>query len=290
VIERLSTAMRILLTCALVAAVSCPLADAATTHRAISHPTARTSVVLRVTTGGGFVAPQTNLRAQPSFTLYGDGSVIVPGAVTQMFPGPAIGPLVRRQLSERQVQALLRRARQAGLLAPRAIDYGDMGSVGVSDGPTTTLVVNAGARHVTREAYALGIGAGAGRLTAAQVEARKALAQFVASLPQRPSGSRYAPHAIAVYVAPAASPLPAAAGRVVWPLASNLATAGKPVANGPAYRCITVAGKDVGTLLARLRSANEQSRWTMRGRPGRTYELIARPLLPDERGCSVTHS
>jgi hypothetical protein len=261
------------------------VAGAANTAVAISHPTSPSKVVLRVTVGGGFVPIQANLRLLPSFTLYGDGTVIAPGAVPQIFPGPAIAPLVRRTLSERQVQALLRRARQAGLLAPRAVDYGDQGSVGVSDGPTTTLVVNAGGRHVTREAYALGIGAGAGRLSPGQVKARAALARFVATLPARPSGARAVPHAIAVYVARSPSPAPAGSGRVVWPLRSDLATAGRPAANGMPYRCITVAGTAARTLLARLRAANEQSRWTVRGRPGRTYELVVRPLLPDEPRC-----
>ena len=279
--------MRILLTSALLVVASSQVAGAAAARDAISHPTAPARVVLRVTTGGGFVAPQTNLRALPSFTLYGDGSVIVPGAIPQIFPGPAISPLVRRRLSEHQVQALLERARQAGLLARGRIDYGDMSAVGVSDGPTTTLVVNAGGRTAVREAYALGIGGGAGRLTASQVDARKALARFIAALPLGPSGSRYLPHAIAVYAARATAPAPAGTGRVVWPLKSNLATAGKPASNGLAYRCITVDGKDVRTLLARLRTANEQSRWAMRGSPGRSYELIARPLLPDEPGCPV---
>jgi hypothetical protein len=239
-----------------------------------------------VSSGGGFVAPQTNLRALPSFTLYGDGTVIVPGAVPQIFPGPAIDPLVRSRLNERQVQALLKRARQSGLLARGAIDYGDMGSVGVSDGPTTTLIVNADGRRVQRQAYALGITAG-GRLSARQVKARQALARFIAALPVRLSGARYTPHAIAVYVAQPSAPAPAGAGRVVWPLQSDLATAGKPAANGLAYRCITVGGSDVETLLARLRTANEQSQWAVRGRGNRTYQLVMRPLLPDEPGCPV---
>ena len=283
----LSTAMRILLlTSALLIAGFSQGPVAATARVAITHPTAPGKVVLRVSSGGGFVALQTNLRALPSFTLYGDGTVIVPGAVQQIFPGPAIDPLVRSRLSERQVQALLKRARQSGLLARGAIDYGDMGSVGVSDGPTTTLIVNAGGRRVNRQAYALGIGAG-GHLSARQVSARQALARFIAALPSKLSGARYTPHAIAVYVAQTAAPAPAGSGRVVWPLRSDLATAGKPAANGLAYRCITVGGRDVKTLLARLRTANEQSRWAVRGRANRTYQLVVRPLLPDEPGCPV---
>ena len=282
--------MRILfLTTALVIAASSQVAGASATRDVIRHPAAPSGVVLRVTTGGGFVTPATNLRALPSFTLYGDGTVIVPGAIPQIFPGPAIAPLVRKRLNEHQVQVLLKRARRAGLLAPRAIDYGDMGSVGVSDGPTTTLVLNAGGKRVTRQAYALGIAVGAGRLSAEQMTARRALAGFIGTLPRGPSGSRAIPHAIAVYVAPASAQAPAGAGRVVWPLRSDLASAGKPASNGLPYRCITVAGNDVRTLLASLRRANEQTRWALRGRPDRTYEVIARPLLPDEPGCPVAH-
>ena len=252
---------------------------------AISHPTGASKVVLRVSSGGGFVPVEYNLRAMPSFTLYGDGTVIVPGPVIQIYPGPAVYPLVRSKLSERQVQALLVRARQAGLLAPRAVDYGDMGTIGIADAPTTTVILNAAGRHITRHAYALGITAGSGRLTPAQVSARKALARFVSRLPEGVSGASYAPHAIAAYVGPFRGQTQPGGRRVVWPLASNLATAGKPVSNGLEYRCILVGGAGAKKLTAALRKANERSRWI--ARPGATvaYQLIARPLLPDERRC-----
>jgi hypothetical protein len=146
--------MRHLTLSALVLAAALSAAPAA--PAAIVHPRKATDVVVRVGTGGGFVPVQVNLRALPSFTLYGDGTVIVPGPVIQIYPGPAIYPLVRSRLSEHQVQALLRRAQAAGLLARGSIGYGDMGAVGVSDMPTTTLIVNARGRHVERAAYALG--------------------------------------------------------------------------------------------------------------------------------------
>ena len=251
----------------------------------IIHPTGAKRVVLRVSSGGGFVPVQYNLRAMPSFTLYGDGTVIVPGAVIQIFPGPAVLPLQRSKLDESQVQALLRRARAAGLLVPRPIDYGDMGDVGISDAPTTTVIVNAAGRSVKRQAYALGIGAQAGRLSPAQVKARKALASFVAKLPQGAAGKQYTPHAIAVYVGPYRGQAQPGAKRVVWPLASNLATAGKRVSSGLEYRCILVGGANVKTLTATLRKANEQSRWAARSGAKASYQVIARPLLPDERRC-----
>ena len=281
--------MRILLLASLLTAtglaVSAGSAAAHSQRDEITHPTARTRVVLRVSSGGGFVAPQTNLRALPSFTLYGDGTVIVPGPVIQIYPGPALDPLVRSKLDERAVQAVLERAKAAGLLAPRSIDYGGMGAVGVSDMPTTTLLVNAAGKHFKRQAYALGAPAQSGRLTPAQARARRALQQFVAGLPHGTSGTVSPPHAVAVYVAPFRGQAQSGAAPIVWPLRSNLATAGKPVSSGIGYRCIGVSGKDAQTLLATLRKANEQSRWTARPGAQVVYEVVARPLLPDEHGC-----
>jgi hypothetical protein len=267
----------LLLASATPAAGAAPAGEA---HAAIAHPTAANRVVLRVTTGGGFVTQQANLRTMPSFTLYGDGTVIVPGPVIQIYPGPAVLPLVRSKLAERQVQVLLRRARQGGLLAPGAIAYG---RPGVSDMPTTTLVVNAGGRHVVRAAYALGMSAPGGGLTAAQAKARRALSEFIARLPHGLGGARHTPHAIAVYVQPATGPAQPGADPAVWPLASNLARAGTPSPGG--LRCILVRGKDVATLLATLRKANELSRWRPRAGAKAGYAIVARPLLPDERRC-----
>ena len=248
-----------------------------------------TAVVVRVATGGGFVPVQVNLRALPSFTLYGDGTIMVPGPVTQVFPGPAITPLVRSKLSERQVQALLQRAQAAGLLARGAIAYGDMSAVGVSDMPTTTVTINARGRHVERSAYALGARGGS-RLSPAQAKARTALARFVAQLPHGLGGARIAPHAIAVYAGPFQGAGQTGGSRVRWPLASNLATAGTRLQSGAGYRCITVRGTGVAKLLATLRTANEQSRWVARPGATRTFQVIARPLLPDERDCAALGS
>jgi hypothetical protein len=271
-----------LLTPLLLLAASTPAAGAAPSHTSIQHPTAATKVVLRVSSGGGFVAPQVNLRAVPAFTLYGDGTIVVPGPVVQIYPGPAILPLVRSKLAERRVQAILARARAAGLLARGAIAYG---MPGVSDMPTTTLILNAGGRQITRQAYALGTTAGGRPLPAKQAKARRLLAAFIAGLPHGLAGSHYTPRAIAVYIQPASGQAQPGARPVVWPLASDLATAGKRGSSGLNYRCITVRGAEVATLLSTLRRANELSRWKPRAGSASAYSIVARPLLPDERAC-----
>ncbi len=52
----------------------------------ITHPTGSADVVLRVSTGGGFVPIEYNYTMTPEFTLYGDGRVIVTGPITAQYP------------------------------------------------------------------------------------------------------------------------------------------------------------------------------------------------------------
>jgi hypothetical protein len=276
-------------TCLLIAvALAIPSGAGARAHHAaaIAHPAAANAVVIRVETGGGFVALGTILGELPEFTLYGDGTVIIPGPVPQISPGPAISPLLRSHLDERQVQALLGAAARAGLLAPGVISYGDMGTIGVADAPTTTVHLNAAGRRAVRQAYALGFPAGGDRLPPAQAAARTALKRFIDGLPRGLAGARYVPRGLAVYVAQYQQQAGAGGNAVVWPLASDLATAGTRASLGTGYRCISLRGPGAATLLATLRRANDRSRFVMRGKPATAYALITRPLLPDERNCA----
>jgi hypothetical protein len=281
--------MHTLIARSLVAAVALAAAPTAAAEdvgtAAIAHPTSRTAVVVRVASGGGFVAPQATLGAVHAFTLYGDGTVIVPGPVPQISPGPAITPLLRSHLSEHQMQALLLRAKRAGLLAQGTISYGDMGSVGVSDMPTTTVTLNAAGRMFVRRAYALGALAHGNRMPPAQAKARRELAGFIAGLPHGLAGARYVPRGVAVFVTPSSGPAQPGGRPIAWPLATDLATAGKPT-SPTGYRCIAVHGADARRLLTRLRTATNQSRWTAQGKPGTLFALVFRPLLPDEQGCA----
>ena len=183
------------------------------------------------------------------------------------------------------MQALLRAATRAGLLARGAISYGDMGTIGVADAPTTTVHLNAAGRRVVRQAYALGFAAGGGRLPPAQATARAALRRFIDGLPRGLAGGRYVPRGLAIYVAPYPQQGGVGGAAVVWPLSSDLATAGRKASIGAGYRCISVRGQDAATLLATLRHANDRSRWVVRGKPATAYALVTRPLLPDERNC-----
>jgi hypothetical protein len=255
------------------------------TPSGISHPTGADDVVIQVTSDGGYVPLEVTLRAVPQFTLYGDGTVIVPGPVVMKYPGPAIYPLRTFTLSEPEVQALLTAVKDAGLLEAAAPDYGDMGSVGVSDQATTTLLVNADGASIRRSAYALTFESNGSRLTDAQARARRALAGFINDLPMPTTDAAYTPARLAVYVMPVQGDLQMGARPAVWPLETDLATAGTKLPDWADHRCIAVDGEDAQTLVAALSDTNELTQWLPRANADIAYRLVARPLLPGEVAC-----
>jgi hypothetical protein len=170
------------------------------------------------------------------------------------------------------------------LLRPGRIDYGDMGSIGMSDMPTTTVALNIGGRHVTRAAYGLTAKPGGGRLTPAQAAARRALLRFVEGLPRAPAERLYTPSSLAVYAAPfSGGPQPGGVP-LVWPLRSNLATAGIRL-QGTFDRCIAVTGSETPVLLRALQRATSRTRWLARPSGGLAFQLVVRPLLPGDQAC-----
>jgi hypothetical protein len=66
-----------------------------------------------------------------------------------------------------------------------------------------------------------------------------------------------------------------------WP-GPSLATFGAPNASQAGLRCGVVDGSDAVAVLHAAAGANELTPWTS---DGRRYELVLRPLLPDESGC-----
>jgi len=257
---------------------------------AIAHPTGTDDLILRHETGGGFVPVEYNLRALPGVSIYGDGRMIVQGPVIEIYPGPAMPNLQVTRLSEAAIQAILREARDAGLLGPDAsYDYAC-----VTDLPTTTFTVNAdGGTHVV-SAYGLGFAEGAeatGECPGVDVAARERLYDFSLKLGDLrswlPEGSYsdeepYEPDAMRVYVSAYRGDPELPQPETAWPLGSSLRSFGERDRNLPDIRCGVVEGQDLSTLLPEAQAASELTPWT-RGRS--RFGLIFRPLLPDESGC-----
>jgi hypothetical protein len=110
----------------------------------ISHPTGAADVLLRIESGGGFVPIDFLATNAPSFTLYGDGTVVFRDltAVPPTGEGSNINrlsPLLTIRLDEDGIQALLSDALGRGGLGIAAGPYMGQGA----DMPSTTFTINA---------------------------------------------------------------------------------------------------------------------------------------------------
>jgi hypothetical protein len=124
----------------------------------IEHPTGATDVVVRVSTGGGFVMAGFAATEAPSFTLYGDGTVIFRDPAVAPPAPPANSSLIpairfkTAKLDEAQVQQVLETALGQGGLGIARLKY-DV--PGIADAGTTTFEIHAGGADKTVEVYAL---------------------------------------------------------------------------------------------------------------------------------------
>lgn len=258
----------------------------ATGGEPIEHPTGAHEVVLRWEYRDGFVPYEYLLKRLPSWTLYGDGRLIVEGPTIEIYPAPALPNVLVRHLSEDGVQAILRAAEDAGLMdGDASYDYRC-----ITDAPTTVFTTDAGGTTSVVSAYALGDGT-EGNCPDVDVEARRALADFrdrLGDLGWLPEGSvgeeePYVADEVRIYVMPYQGQPDLPQEPVAWPLETPLDRLGKPVEGGfQDMRCGVVSGDDLETLLPLMQAANDLTPWTSEGRE---YRLILRPLLPDEHGC-----
>jgi hypothetical protein len=246
------------------------------------------ALVLRSNTGGGLVPIDFFLNHVPQFSLYGDGTIVVPGQVDSIYPAPLLPNLRTIHLTDAEVGRLLAAADNAGLLGPDA----SLTVEGIFDAPTTTFTaVVAGVTH-TVSAYALGmdVQSPADQSVAA---ARARLAEFARRIADLGAfldrdvsvTAAYAPASIRVFAAvydPTTDTGGVTRQQLTWPLATDPA-AGVPVKSGN-YRCTALAGSDLAGFTAVAANANGLTIWTSAS--GR-YVLMVRPNLPEESGCGL---
>lgn len=242
-------------------------------------------LILQVKVAGGFVPPNYALSAVPTFSLYGDGTVIVEGPQIMIYPAPALPPLLSQRVTESGIQKLLESARDAGAFEDAT--YDDF--CGVADVGTTTIVTNVDGIHHEVSAYALGFEG-----CTDDPAARAKLAAFVGGLPSLsgldtgvdtvgPMGP-YDFSSLAVIVEAYANFEDPSLEQqeVAWPVSTPLSTFGETVEGLPDLRCGVVSGADLEVLRPLLDGANQLTPWTSEGNK---YRLSLRPLLPDETGC-----
>jgi hypothetical protein len=255
------------------------------------------ALLLRYEQVGGFVPAEYNLTRVPIFSLFGDGRVIVTGAVPAIYPGPILPPLLERRVGEDGIQRILRAALDSGALDQSA-DWRGAASH-VADASDAVFTLNIEGRSVRVSVYALGIGGGEtfglSKEERAVHEALDELANVLAA-PDTwlPEGAwvdewhDYRAEALRLVLRNADSDAEVQDGigirLVPWPVAGDPARFGAPTAMD-GWSCGVVEGAEVGTWYAALEAGDQLTRWTG---GGHRYAIAPRPLLPDEvAGCEI---
>lgn len=264
---------------------------------AIDHPTG-SDAILVVDSTGGFVPVDFLATSMPTFVLLGDGRVIMQGAQTLEFPGPAYPPLSERTLTEKGIQAVLSGVEETNLFT------GDLELNGaqnmVADAANTLFILDAGGREVTVSIYGLGTllpdMEPAPGISSAEVEAHRILGQLNEGLMTLDSWlpadawedegwQPYRPEALRLYVRDVTGQ-PVDGGDLPeqvreWPTDDDPAAFGEEESFfGDGTRCGVVDGDLGATWLEELKAANQMTLWTDDG--ARRFSVRARPVLPHE--------
>ena len=260
----------------------------------ISYPTGAEDLVVRFRYVGGFAPPSAHLLDMPVVSVYGDGTVIVPGPQLMIYPGPALPNLQRATITPAGMQILLAAARDAGLLGPDA--HYDLG--GIMDASTAEFTLIAEGRVHTVSAYALMESGGRepempGTNDPAVADARARLSLFRGQLGSLEAlldaeigpWTPFEPESVQLLVTAGAPDDGQGLVQqpIAWPLDADLATFGDPLpVLMEGQRCGVVAGADLDTLWPLLGEANALTPWTD---GDAAFGIAVRPLLPSETGC-----
>ena len=250
---------------------------------AIDHLTGPTDVVLRFEEGGGFVMPAFLATQAPSFTLYGDGTIIFrnplldpPAAVGSVFP---MHPFRSAKLSEDQVQDLLTSALgEFGLGVARPDYRNDL----VADAGTAVFTVNAGGLSKTVSVYALGL-EGEGVPDAA---ARAGFAKLAERLHNIDNGGAFATteYAPERYRGILLDGQPGVPDAMPWPwpdfAPSDFVSNADPIAFQLPAR--VMSAEEVEALGIEPYAGGFQGLPLLGPDDGKVYSFSLRPLLPDE--------
>ena len=281
--------MPLLLTASLVTACADAPTGGDPSPGGISHSGSPSDLLLRWGYEGGFTPPEFQLTNLPSFSLYGDGTIVRPGPQMEIYPGPALPALEAMKVDERGIQSILEAALDANL--DTVADLTDMGSVGIADAAETVFTLRFGDIDRTVRVYALAeLGSQMPGMADEEFRARDRLLTFVEQLGSLetwlPEGSVsdavvFEPAGTRAFVTRYRGEPDLPQNPVAWPLSSPLDGIGDDA--GAGFRCVAVTGQDWTESLWPVASkASQLTPWTSEGH---RYAVAFRPLLPDESDC-----
>jgi hypothetical protein len=258
----------------------------------ITHPSGD-DLLLRVDYRGGMLA-NGFVTGFPTFSLLGDGRVIVPGAQIAIFPGPALPAVNVRRLTEDGIQAVLDLVASTGFFRADAQFRGAQNVV--ADAPETVFTLHADGQEVEVAVYGLGALDPAGShpgISADELAAHRILSQLLERLGTLdawvptggwadPNWGPYRPDALRLIVRNADADPPDDTGignaLVEWPDDSDPATFGDVIGSSE-ERCGVVSGQRAEAWYTALSGANQLTRFV---KGEHRYQVTVRFQLPDE--------
>lgn len=232
-------------------------------------------VILEISDEGGFVPVEFNLSRVPRFTVFADGTVVMPGGRQFVFPGPALNPLVRTELDAETLADLLTFIEDLGLADIDSVDINN--ATNVADASTTVVrYFDASGEHRI-SIYALGF-------DGTSSDARPAIVEsMISRLDQATGGDDADPYeaervVVFAQVAQGLDPqqlTPAGP----WPFDFDRSDSTSEVAG---FWCLTVEGDVAKAVTEVLDDADAMTTWEL---DGAAHRVIGRPLLPHQDGC-----
>ncbi|HJQ95193.1 MAG TPA: hypothetical protein VJ935_05730 [Acidimicrobiia bacterium] len=234
------------------------------------------SILLSVTSAGGFVPVEFMVNQGPYLVLTRGGQLISQGPQIEIYPGPLLANWQVSQLDEESMLFVLEEL--------DALNFDEIGQVenndatGVADAPITTVrFYNLDGEH-SFAVYALGI----------SQDSSDSRVPILANLVDRlgnltgTSSSSYVPEAIQVVAGVRAGEIDDAVANVrEWPLPEPYEAMAEI---GFDWRCATFEGDQAGQLLDIFAEANQATGWTL---GEAEYQILVRPLFPNEAPCEA---
>jgi hypothetical protein len=243
------------------------------------------SVLLTVRDEGGFVPPEFLVQQGPRLVLLRDGTLIAPGAMIEIFPGPLLTPYQQAQLDQETMLFVLEELDTLGFVD--IIDEtNDEAANFIADASTTVITFyNQDGPH-RFGVYGLGMG-GFGpdsQFSDPRVDQLANLVTELESAGMTQAGGQYQPEAIQVLAGIPEFPVEPGFSNVRdWPLPVSYEEM-QPTTVGN-WRCVTFEGDQVDSLLAEFGQANQVTTWEA---GGTEYSIAVRPLFPGEEPCALS--
>ena len=239
-------------------------------------------VLLRLDTEQA-LPPQAGFGDPSAIVITLDGRALAWGAVPAIFPGPAVMPMLQRQVTPAGWARIVELARGSGLL----VGQGVIGEIAPGSTIVRLSIVADGKLHQVSAANTF-----PGCLSdpcQGPPGSAEALSGFLSRLSELETflgddlGAEqpYVPegYAVLVVAVPENDGLPQQA--IEWPFPEGFAGFGLPLADGSGFRCGTVTGTDATAFAGILAHASQITPWRDPV-DGSLHGLTVRPLLPGD--------